>query len=309
MIRRVRPSLLRLSPSSRLASCSLPAGLALLLGASCSATTDTTTISADVPTSLTLHPARFVGDVVCSNQPGALKSYVATLTEIPKNGPSIQLASSPPTPCSQPVSFRYVREGREYTVAVDGYDAPASALVPCGGAESGSRFMFPAGTTPNVACAATLTANVAPLAPGWQTSCGNLPSKPIANSNVAAACDHPFDDVVGTAPTAIIVDPRPSLGPLVCTTENGVSQANGTITFLDIKADDANLTGYLGLPCDDTAAKTYAKNLVPGATYTFLIAAHDIDEVPGIPRYTAMCSAVARAGFTVPAVCGPFTQL
>jgi hypothetical protein len=308
VIRRVRPSLLRPSRSaSRLAS-SFPAGLALLFLASCAATTDTTTLSAVVPTSLTVDPATFLGGVVCSNQPGALKSYVATLSEATTNHPRIELPSSPPTPCSQAVSFLYVLSGHDYTVVVDGYDQPASALVPCGGAQSGSRFMLPAGTSPNVDCAATLIAGAVPATPRWQTACGDVASRPIDEDNVVAKCQHPFDDVAGTTSPAIIVDPRTALGPLVCANSDAdAGPTNGTITRLDIKADDANLTGYLGLPCDDTAARTYAKNLVPGATYTFHVAAHATNEMPGMPKYVAVCSAVARAGFTVPAVCGPFT--
>jgi hypothetical protein len=309
VIRRVRPSLLRPSRSpSRLAS-SFPAGLALLFAASCAATTDTTTISAVVPTSLTVDPVTFLGTVVCSNQPGALKSYVATLSEASANHPRVELASSPPTPCSQAVSFRYVQNGHDYTVAIDGYDQAASALVPCGGAESGSRFMLPAGTAQGVGCAAALTAGAVPATPRWQTSCGDVASQPIVNGNVTATCGRPFEDVAGTAPPAIIVDPRTSLGALVCANQDADAGAtNGTITFLDIKPDDANLNGYLGLPCDDTAAHTYAKDLVPGATYTFHVAAHAANEMPGMPKYTAACTAVARAGFTVPADCGPFTQ-
>ena len=306
MIRRARPSLLPLSSPSLLASSLLP-GLALLFVASCAATTDTTASTAVVPTALTVDPATFLGDVVCGKQPGALKSYVATLTEIPKTGPKIDLASSRPTPCSQAVSFRYVIEGHEYTVAVHGYDTPASDLVPCGGEASGSPIMLPAGTSPNVACASALIAGAVPVAPRWQTGCGDVSSTPVTDGNVIAHCNHAFEDVPGTGPTAIVVDPRSSLGALVCTQENGVAQPSGTITLLDIKADDANLNGYLGLPCDDTAAKTYAKNLVPGITYTFHIAAHDITETPGAPKYTAACSAVARLGLTVPAVCEPFT--
>lgn len=309
MIRRVRPNLSRL-PRLASALAFLPAGLISLLAASCAATTDTTTTTAIVPTSLTVDPSTFLGNVVCSNLPGALKSYVATLSETPKNGAKIDLASSQPMPCSQPIQFRYVQEGHEYTVAIDGYDVPATALVPCGGAESGSRYMLPAATAPSGACAAALTAGAVPIPPRWQTACGDLPSTPTTDGNVVASCDphSPLNDRGTSAPTGITVDPRAALGALACTKENGVDQPDGTITFLDIEADDASLTSYLGLPCDDTAAKTYAKNLVPGTPYTFHIAAHDVSETPGAPKYIAVCSAVARAGFTVPAVCGPFTQ-
>jgi hypothetical protein len=307
VIRRARPSLSRLSRSASPLAISLLAAAALPLLASCAAATDTTATTSVVPTSLTVDPSTFLGDVVCSKLPGALKSYVATLTEITKTGTKLDLASSSPTPCSQAVSFRYVLDGHQYTVSVHGYDVLATDLVPCGGQESGSPIMLLASAAPGGACAAELTTGAVPVAPRWQTACGDVASSPITDGNVVARCTHPFEDVPGNGTTAIVVDPRTSLGPLVCANQDGQAQPTGTITLFDIKPEDANLNGYLGLACDDTAAKTYAKSLVPGATYTFHIAAHDIAETPGTPKYTAACSAVARQGLTVPAFCGPFT--
>ena len=51
---------------------------------------------------------------------------------------------------------------------------------------------------------------------------------------------------------------------------------------------------------DDAAADKVYQGTVP-------LTAHDIAETPGTPKYTATCSAVARMGFTVAAVCEPFT--
>ena len=302
MIRRLRPSLSRLSEGLAF---HLPAGLLLLLGASCADATDTTTTIATSPTSLTVDPSTFLGSVACSNQPGALKSYVATLTETAVGKPAVALASSPPVPCSQPVSFRYVLDGHSYTVAIDGYDVPASSLIPCGGSESGSRYMLPTGS-PAGACATALL-TTPPVAPRWRTGCGNISSSPSTNRAVVAACDVPLAGGETSAPAGITLDPRESLGMLACASEGG------TITRFDIKADDPNQTNHLGLDCGmfaslDPQTFSYTKNLVPGATYTFHIGAHAAGEPPPGPQYTAECSVVARAGFTVPAVCGPFTQ-
>jgi hypothetical protein len=280
--------------------------LLVLLAASCAETTDTTTTTSRSPTSITIDPSSFLGSVVCSNQPGALKSYVATLSEIQIGKPATALASSPPVPCSQTTSFRYVRDGRRYTVAIDGYDVPASSLVPCGGSGSGSRYMLPALDAPNGACADALIAGKAPVVPRWRTGCGNVASTPSTNDEVAA-CDVPLADSGTEAPAGITIDPRVALGMLACVSDGG------TIARFDIKADDPNQTNHLGLDCGtfaslDPQTFSYTKNLVPGATYTFHIGAHAAGEVPPGPQYIAECSAVARAGFTVPAVCGPFTQ-
>jgi hypothetical protein len=303
VIRRVRPSLSRLSGGRAF---HLPASLLVLLAASCAETTDTTTTTSRSPTSITIEPSSFLGSVVCSNQPGALKSYVATLSEIQIGKPAIELASSPPIPCSQAMSFRHVLDGRHYTMAIDGYDVPASSLVPCGGPGSGSRYMLPALDAPSGACADALIAGKAPVVPRWRTGCGNISSMPSTNDEVAS-CDVPLSDSGTEAPAGITIDPRAALGMLACVSDGG------TITRFDIKADDPNQTNHLGLDCGtfaslDPQTFSYTKNLVPGATYTFHLGAHVSGEVPPGPQYTAECSAVARAGFTVPAVCGPFTQ-
>jgi hypothetical protein len=305
VIRRVRSSLSRLSGGLAF---HLATGLLPLLVASCSSTTDTTLTVVSVPTSLTVDPSSFLGPVVCSNQPGALKSYVATLSEITVGKPAVELASSPPIPCSQPMSFRYVLSGHSYILAIDGYDVPASALVPCGGSGSGNRYMIAAPGLPNSTCADTLVADKVPVAPRFRTRCGDIASSPIINEDIVASCDVPLSDLGTSAPAGITIDPRASLGPLACFADGG------TITRFDIKADDPGQTNHLGLDCAtfaslDPQTFSYTKNLIPGATYTFHLGAHAVNEPSSAgPLYTAECSAVARAGFTVPAVCGPFTQ-
>ena len=311
MIRRARPSFLSLPRRSAPAS-PLPAALALLVVAGCAATTDSTTSTATAPTSITVNPSSFLGSVACSNQPGALKSYVATLKDVTSTAPgsSFTLPSSPPTPCSQSVVFRYVQVGHEYTLTIDGYDALAADLTPCGGASSGSRYVFAADPPPVSDCAAAITAGSVPVKPRWTTGCSDVGSKPVTDETVIAACGRPLEGS-GPLPAAqITVDPRSALGALQCAkAPDGSLQVGGTIAFFDIKADDANLNNYLGLACASfTAPKVYGAGLVPGATYTFHIAARDGTDTTASPTYVATCSAQARAGLTVPAICEPFSQ-
>lgn len=303
MIRRVRPSLSRLSGGRAF---HLPASLLVLLAASCADTTDTTTTTSKFPTSIKIEPSSFLGSVVCSNQPGALKSYVATLSEIQIGKPATALASSPPVPCSQGMTFLYVQDGSRYTVAIDGYDVPASSLVSCGGSGSGSRYMLPALDAPSGPCADALIAGKVPVVPRWRTGCGNVATLPSTSDEIAS-CDVPLADSGTEAPAGITIDPRSALGMLACVSDGG------TVTRFDIVADDPNQTNHLNIDCAtfaslDPQTFSYTKDLVPGATYTFQIGAHVVGEAPPGPQYTAECSVVARAGFTVPAVCGPFTQ-
>ncbi len=312
MIRRVRPSFLCLLRRSSALAFHLPQGLLLLAAVGCSDTLDTSTSTVTAPTSLTVDPSTFLDSVVCSNLPGALKSYVATLKDVTSTSPggAFALPSSPPTPCSQPVSFRYAQAGRQYTVTIDGYDVPADELTPCGGAGSGSRYVLAATATPSGDCAAAITAGLVPVAPRWTTGCGNLFSTPVEDDKVIAACGRPLEESGPVLPAQITVDPRPSLGLLRCSTRpDGTLQPGGTIAFFDIKADDPNLNNYLGLACATfPSPKLYATTLVPGTTYTFHIAARTSSDTTATPTYAATCSAEARAGLTVPAICEPFTQ-
>jgi hypothetical protein len=311
VIRRVRPSYLSLPRLASARARTLSAGL-LLLAAGCSATTDTTTTTSLFPTSLTIEPSTFLGAIACSNQPGALKSYVATLTDVTSPLPdgAFTLPSSPPTPCSQSVSFQYAQAGSQYTVAIDGYDVPAAALTPCGGEVAGSRYMLAATGTPSGTCAAAITAGAPLVQPRWTTGCGDVASVPITDEKVVAACARPLEANTPGVTAQITVDPRASLGMLACATgADGMPRPGGTITFFDIKADDPSLNNYLGLACGTfTEPKLYATNLVAGATYTFRIAAHDGTDSVFKPKYTATCSAKAKSGLTVPAICEPFTQ-
>ncbi len=122
------------------------------LSASCDAltgtdSTSTTTTTAGAPV-IEMDPASFLAtcasspdgscipvNVVCADLPGAMQSYVVTFTDY---GPAdtsnaafpITLASSPPTPCSQRVTYTQGIIGHRYVADVDGYEQPAAEIVP-----------------------------------------------------------------------------------------------------------------------------------------------------------------------------------
>ncbi|WP_437300761.1 hypothetical protein [Sorangium sp. So ce426] len=97
-------------------------------------------------TSVTIDPLAFLGgDVQCSgsDEPEAIRSYVATLIDNSAEGGPSPLASSPPISCAWSVSFTSVVEGHEYTVRIDGYGGElADQLTPKGGATSGNPEML-----------------------------------------------------------------------------------------------------------------------------------------------------------------------
>lgn len=108
----------------------------LVLAQACTETPTTigpiTTIAPGT-TAMSVDPDSFLGSVACSGQPGAMQSYVATLTDVTDPENHFVLPSSPPTSCAQSVYFQYVTIGHVYTADVDGYPLPAQQLVPlCG---------------------------------------------------------------------------------------------------------------------------------------------------------------------------------
>jgi hypothetical protein len=128
-------------------------GIAVLLGlsASCDALTETDTTSSVILAAdpvVEIDPAEFLKTceasasgtecelvpVVCADLPGAMQSYVVTFTDLGPEGSTsdtwITLPSSPPTPCSQRVAFAHGITDHRYVADIDGYEQPASEIVP-----------------------------------------------------------------------------------------------------------------------------------------------------------------------------------
>jgi hypothetical protein len=130
--------------------------------AACSSTTTATTIVR--PTLIAVAPADFLGSVPCSDEPGGMQSYVATLYDITPTaeaGPgNLELPSSPPTPCSLTVTFSWLYLGHQYAAQIDGYDR--SDLHPIAGADGGAADGARTMVDPNGAI----------VPPHWTTNCG-----------------------------------------------------------------------------------------------------------------------------------------
>jgi hypothetical protein len=135
-------------------SLALCAGLGLL---ACSSSSATTTAIVR-PQLVSVLPEDFLGSVRCSPDFGsadggaagagadessgahaeagelAAKSYVATLTDITPTADggvtAFVLPSSPPTRCTQPVTFSYLVTGHYYTAHVEAYSENAEELTP-----------------------------------------------------------------------------------------------------------------------------------------------------------------------------------
>jgi hypothetical protein len=110
------------------------------VAAGCTALTDTTT--SDTSTTegapiVEIDPAGFLGDVLCADVPGAMRSYVVTFVDLgPETddgstapGYPVALPSSEPTPCSQRVAFTNGVVGHRYVAEIDGYEEDATTLA------------------------------------------------------------------------------------------------------------------------------------------------------------------------------------
>ncbi len=167
----------------------LCAGSALLACSSSTVTTDAIVR----PQLLSVSPDDFLGTVPCrpdfntgaggeggdSNDASALaatttlaaKSYVATVRDVTLLDPNnidagtvdFDLMSSPPTPCSQPVTFSFVIAYHTYSAHVDAYTENASELTP-----------FALGSPSLVDGAGNR------VAPRWSADCTGYPPSPAA---------------------------------------------------------------------------------------------------------------------------------
>jgi hypothetical protein len=124
----------------------LLAAIAVISGG-CTSTSDTTATTGTINAGLTtvsVDPPAFLGSVSCSDRPGGMQSYVATVVDITDPDRPLTLPSSAPTPCSQSVYFEYIDPGHRYEAYVDGYEAPAQNLVPVCGAPPPTGKQAPA---------------------------------------------------------------------------------------------------------------------------------------------------------------------
>jgi hypothetical protein len=244
-------------------------------------------IDYSVPTSIVIDPVAFLQGIPCSDAPGAMRSYVATITDRADTDPAtpgtqaFTLPSSGPTPCSQRVQFRYVVSGHTYTAEIDGYELPADQLTPAGGDGSGSRQMD----------AQDEMGSLVEASPRWRIRCGERTVQE-GSALVLEDCEI-LKDEGSSAPTAIRVDPSAALGGLRCAGEGG------EIASFDVKPTTGGLPAVLGVPCPPAASVTYDVGIVPGQVYGFRIEAAGASST-----YGSACEAIAVEGVTVPAVCG-----
>jgi hypothetical protein len=226
-----------------------------------------------------------LGATPCSNEKGALRSYVATVYDHAGGTNIVTLPSSLPTPCSVGISFRYITPEHTYTADIDAYEARPEEIVPLGGVTSGSRHMVPVGG-----------GDVIP--PRWTSSCGAATAK--LHTNVRFGDCSPLQDRGASNPTtAIVIDPSAALGALRC------AAAGGQVVSFDITPETAGLPSITGIPCG-APPLTFNAGIEPGVLYRFRLDARA--ETGGPIVWGSACFALAEDGLTAEASCDPIVS-
>ena len=265
----------------------LPALVVGALSVACSSSSGSTTTEAR--TLVTVSPTTFGQGIVCGNVPGAWKTYVATLTDVTDPARPLRLASSNPVPCGLPVAFAFVVPDHAYIAEIQGYDR--SDIVPFGGPNAGTEHMVDENTKEDVA-------------PRWTTSCGSpdpddpgvggaapQPTTSRLQSNVLVRDCNPLREQLPPPDAGITIEMDSVLGSLTC------GDGPGQVDRLRVVPEAPGLE-QSPASCGMVVPFTPVE---PGQSYAFRV--EGFERGSTIVRWGARCSAVARAGVTLPASC------
>ncbi len=245
----------------------------------------------DLPTVVAVSAEDFRGEVPCSNAPGAMRSFVATLTDLgTKEEPtSFSLPSSvvrsdalggrfAPVSCLQAAGFSFVVPGHRYSAEVEAYDR--TDLVALG---PGSRVLVdPA------------SGNYVP--PRWTTHCGTNSDVPGQGPVVAAiyrtryvrGCG-PLSEAYSTE-TAIRIQTDNASGP-PCGSDPG-----------QVERFEATLVETGAVQTADCGEAIVFGGLEGSQTYHFELFGYEAGEL--FPTWGTSCFRTAQSGAIVDAGCG-----
>jgi hypothetical protein len=275
----------------------------------------TAEVSVTHPTMIELSPDTFLGEVPCTEQPGGLTRYVATLTDVTARlgaagGASgmgaggaddgaageadFALPSSAPVPCLSGVGFGFVVPRRKYEALIEGYDT--DQVVP---RAQGSRLMVqlepPAvPTTPE---AQQAIAAAPALAPRWTATCRATTA--VSSTVLQASCNQFVASEAGTSELRLSVSKL--LGELQCGDEPG--QVERLSMSLDVGEDTPRL---LEVECDP-AAEAIFSDLPARKTVTAYVSAFSAGSTQ--PLAGAKCEALTVKSARVMASCARLSQV
>ncbi len=233
---------------------------------------------------MTVDPSDWLGDVVCSEEEGAIHSYVVTLTDVTDENNSIVLASSPPISCTQQVHFQYTISEHLYTAVIHGYDYFADEILPVGGQSSGSNHMV-------------LVSDGTSVNSRWTTNCGiepNSPTEVILYENTHLnGCEELLD-----SNPLVNSSIRIELGLVF--KEFSCLSTGGTIESYDIFPLDSDLAEILSNSCSADSI-IFEDGVENEKSYSFYIKAYT--QGATTPTYGTTCYATTQIGLESTAQC------
>lgn len=230
--------------------------------------------------------------------------------------PPFTFPSSLPTPCAAGVRFDNIVGGHVYTLEIEGYEgfaykeAPGDVthdgeIGPTGWADQLSKTEKVSYASINSGSRHMEDVHGNPVLPRWFGSCGENERKPTvaaaSGTTLIVDCD-PLVDKGTKAETAVVLDPRDTLGGLACAAAGGLT---GVGEFDVLSLD--GLPDHTGIACADGSLALFTGDgLVPGKGLQFFVQAR---KAPGAPvSWGAMCAAVVEDGITVRAACSPLSD-
>ncbi len=313
----------------------VPAVASLVEGCSDPATALTTVLYTDIY----VDPASFQGSVVCSQLPGALRSYVVTLYDLTQSGPDASstaggfpLASTPPTDCALQAAVGAVVPGDFYVGQVDGYDLPAcSPQLEVDGAPR-ENCIVPLGAPPlgpyTLAALATgartmVDTTGAIVAPRWTSSCGDprnyFLDAGLTPPPVDASPDAPFaydggPPTLAYSQAEVYLAGCSTFGGPAATTSSVVVRTQPLLNGAACGQGAGQIDHFTVAPIGGAASQ--AKVVSCGADATFAgvtpqaaLGYQVLGFSAGVVTagWGTSCSAIAPAGVTIPASCDPLT--
>jgi hypothetical protein len=255
------------------------------LAAACSSEADIEP-SIQHPTLIEVAPEDFLGALPCSGDPGAVRSYVATLTDVtPLDDAGTErnfaLPSSSPQACTRGVGFSFVTSGRKYEAAIDAYDR--DDVQPLG---PGLRDMVEIGTGQRVA-------------PRWSSACTTPVTAVFARTRRARGCS-PLADLAPSGDTAVRLNLESALEGLECGGEAG--QIAGYTVRLEY--ENPELSGSTRqAPCGE---EIVFAGLEPNEPVSLFVSASEQDALE--PSWGTGCIATTVEHVAVAARCEPLTS-
>lgn len=231
-------------------------------------------------TLISVEPRSFLGETICGSYPGAMRSYVATITDTSVD-PPFRLASSEPVPCHQAASFAFVVPGHAYIAEIEGYER--TDLVPLGGRRSGSQVMLDPKTRERVA-------------PAWRAECGSAGESATLSEafrNIAIQNCSQLERAEPAEGASISIDPTQLLDG------RGCGDQEGEISRFEIQGGEA---GTKEAGCEEAVVF----EVEPNRQYTFEVTAFETGASE--PRFFARCQIESRAGMSLPARCAPLSS-